>query len=386
MIKKKLLYILFILVFLFYNFSFVYADTYTDSFVYNALPFSAISSISSFGENYIIFRDLKSGLIYLYIVPDTSVYIDADPLSNNAEYLSTYDRSLQFKTYRLSSDKWEFKFSTNSVGLRSVDHKDNFEFLYNTVPIYKGSNLSSILYNKNPFEFPFVSNYESLSSGNFQDLFVNFGSFDTVQPVGLSIWRINDNYDTLLFKLDGTHSYPIYGSNFLFQTNSNEFFYRISQSFLGITFENDVKYRLVLDNCESFNSSYYYVFNSYNFTVGGLTEIDTNQQNYNNLMNNLDKNSQQIINSNKETQNKLNEQTNAIKENTETNKNIFQKIGDILSYINPFSENFFGRKLVELIIDGIKSLFIPEDDFFSNYFEEIKNWFSDRLRFFMGSI
>lgn len=88
-----------------------------------------------------------------------------------------------------------------------------------------------------------------------------------------------------------------------------------------------------------------------------------------------------LIESNKETQNILNDQTNAIKENTETNKNIFQKIGDILSFINPFSENFFGRKLVELIIDGIKGLFVPEDDFFSNYFEEIKNWFSDRLGF-----
>lgn len=90
---------------------------------------------------------------------------------------------------------------------------------------------------------------------------------------------------------------------------------------------------------------------------------------------------QGLIDSNKETQNILNEQTNAIKEQTETNKNIFQKIGDILDLLNPFSENFFGRKLVELIIDGIKSLFIPEDDFFSNYFDEIKSWFSERLGF-----
>lgn len=90
---------------------------------------------------------------------------------------------------------------------------------------------------------------------------------------------------------------------------------------------------------------------------------------------------QSIIDSNKETQNKLDEQTNAIKEQTETNKNIFQKIGDILDLLNPFSDNFFGKKLVELILNGIKSLFVPEDGFFSNYFNEIKEWFSDRLGF-----
>lgn len=90
---------------------------------------------------------------------------------------------------------------------------------------------------------------------------------------------------------------------------------------------------------------------------------------------------QPIIDSNKETQNKLDEQTNAIKENNETNKNIFQKLGDILSFINPFSENFFAYKLVELLIEGLKGLFVPEDGFFSDYFNEIKQWFSDRLGF-----
>lgn len=34
-----------------------------------------------------------------------------------------------------------------------------------------------------------------------------------------------------------------------------------------------------------------------------------------------------------------------------------------------------------LLIDAIKSLFIPSDDFFSNYFTNLKDWFSDRLGF-----
>ncbi len=78
---------------------------------------------------------------------------------------------------------------------------------------------------------------------------------------------------------------------------------------------------------------------------------------------------------------KIEEQTNAIEEQTEVNKNIFERIGDILNFLNPFSENFFVYKLIELLVEAIKSLFIPSDDFFSTYFDELKSWFSDRLGF-----
>lgn len=78
---------------------------------------------------------------------------------------------------------------------------------------------------------------------------------------------------------------------------------------------------------------------------------------------------------------KIEEQTEAIKENTETNKNIFQKLLDILSYINPFSENFFVYKLIELLLDMLKSLFIPSDDFLGTFFNDLYNWFCDRLGF-----
>lgn len=79
--------------------------------------------------------------------------------------------------------------------------------------------------------------------------------------------------------------------------------------------------------------------------------------------------------------NSINDQTQAIKENTETSKGIFAQIGELLSYINPFSENFFVYKLIELLIEAIKGLFIPSNDFFSTYFDELSKWFSDRLGF-----
>lgn len=66
---------------------------------------------------------------------------------------------------------------------------------------------------------------------------------------------------------------------------------------------------------------------------------------------------------------KTEEQTNAIKENTEVNKNIFQQIIELPG------------KLVSMLLDAIKSLFIPNDDFLSNYFNDLFNWFCDRLGF-----
>ena len=70
--------------------------------------------------------------------------------------------------------------------------------------------------------------------------------------------------------------------------------------------------------------------------------------------------------------------TNKLDEQVKTSKGILGKIGDILSYINPFSENFFAYKLVELIINGLKSLFIPNNlDFLENF----KNTMSEKLGF-----
>lgn len=43
-------------------------------------------------------------------------------------------------------------------------------------------------------------------------------------------------------------------------------------------------------------------------------------------------------------------------------KDIIETIGNILSYLNPFSENFFGIKLLELLADLLKSLFIPSQE------------------------
>ena len=44
------------------------------------------------------------------------------------------------------------------------------------------------------------------------------------------------------------------------------------------------------------------------------------------------------------------------------------------------------KGIIAGIIDGLKSLFIPSDDFFKSYFDDLYQWFSDRLGFLMFPI
>lgn len=112
------------------------------------------------------------------------------------------------------------------------------------------------------------------------------------------------------------------------------------------------------------NGGYNYIFEQ-DFTVGGLTQ-EKEQDNKDKILNNKLE----------EQTSAINNQTEAIKENNETNKNIFQKIGDIFLSIVELP-----LKLVNLLIDALKSLFVPSDDFISNFFTDLKDWFSDRLGF-----
>lgn len=116
-------------------------------------------------------------------------------------------------------------------------------------------------------------------------------------------------------------------------------------------------------------------------TYGGLSEGDIIQNSIHEqtkVMEEYYKRQEEIL---KKQQEAMNQQQETSKEQLETSKGIWGTLKEVLSYINPFSENFFVYKLVDLLVNAIKSLFIPGDDFFSNYFNELMNWFSDRLGF-----
>lgn len=83
---------------------------------------------------------------------------------------------------------------------------------------------------------------------------------------------------------------------------------------------------------------------------------------------NADKNSQNEINAAKKN-------ADAIQKNLDDNTGkVNEKLEDVK------------KGIIAGIIDGLKSLFIPSDDFFKSYFDDLYQWFSDRLGFLMFPI
>lgn len=55
--------------------------------------------------------------------------------------------------------------------------------------------------------------------------------------------------------------------------------------------------------------------------------------------------------------------------------NLVDNLKNLLSYINPFDENFLGKKLVELIGDLLNQLFVPQQDHFGELNSKINEKF-----------
>lgn len=58
---------------------------------------------------------------------------------------------------------------------------------------------------------------------------------------------------------------------------------------------------------------------------------------------------------------------------------LLQAILNTLNFLNPFSANFFGYKLVNLIVEGIGGLFIPNENFFEDTKNELLNDLEEKL-------
>lgn len=184
---------------------------------------------------------------------------------------------------------------------------------------------------------------------NWQDFYLLSYDYSTETEESLAI------YPKKVIPIQNGTSSPYYTST----SEDYGYVFYIPTGELGLSFKNGNNYALKL----AFKDTVYDYFYTYSFTVANLTD-DEIMQDKQDVTNNL-----------------LEEQQEILKEQHETSKGIWGTIKEILSYLNPFSENFFAYKLVALIIDGLKSLFIPSDDFFETFFTEMKDWFSDRLGF-----
>ncbi len=357
--KKLLITALILLISLFPSISCAYQTEFEYNGVsYNVLDYSEYID----SDNYCIIKN--GSKIYLFVCYAEDSYFSFALGTGSSKSVGV--RDCKYYYYYSAETRWIYQ-GYKGIPTPSTSRYNVLEYdavLYSSFDI-KDWDTGEIVFEatknfKNPY---FLSSKEELSSGKFDTLKIDAGDLNHYDDkIVFNIYKGtslgNNLYDYTPYKsvlLDSSSSY--------FRTADLHVQYFIPQEKLGIDISNDKHYMFELK--EKGGDT---VYSSVSFTVGGLTS------------------SEEIKNSQDVTNDKLDEQTNVIKdqtevmkEQTETNKNIFEKLGDILSYINPFSENFFVYKLIELLINAIKSLFIPSDGFFGNYFNDLLDWFSDRL-------
>lgn len=210
----------------------------------------------------------------------------------------------------------------------------------------------------------FITTKEELETGTFDYLKINSGDFTEFTEYGKEFYLlcyyysgdsndIESLYPRKEILLNGKDS------KYYYSWNSNwTYTYFVPFGDLGLDFKegNEYAFRLVVKDSDGVITKR---FDYIRFTIGVISDLDKE------------------LNSDQITQGKLDEQTEAIKENTETNKGILSSIGNLISYINPFSENFFVYKLIELLGDLLKSLFVPGEDFMSEWFTDISSYFEE---------
>lgn len=331
--------------------------------------------------NYLVYYvNNNPNIVKLKLFPDDLSYYPYVLKTNNNIGLGVYTSSVCSRapsySYNIETDKDWTKdyYDSGVVGVTStltivtctsdIYYTDGNQKT-DDEPFYKSSP-------KGPY---IVNSLDNLSSWKFDNLWVDYGSYDTTQTLYLHICKKNIDVpvSNSSYYTDYVIALSTNGKYYESYEDGQVYYFSIPKDNLPFTVSAGDKIIFYLSSSASNLGGAYSsdkplkdsnILDTKTFTVGTSYTDEDKQKDY-----------QDKISSS------LEDQKQAIEENTKTNKNIFEKIGDILSYINPFSENFFGKKLVELILDGLKGLFVPEDGFFDTYFSDLKNWFSDRLGF-----
>ncbi len=282
------------------------------------------------------------------------------------------------------------KFSHVGFYGNSLYSIDNCEIKYNNKGIYwRYGDLDKTLYMEPtsivaPFVDPTIKNSdEDLLNRSTEVVIVDAGSISQYDDtIKFSVSRLDKEYfddDVFLYSPVELFSTELNWTSLYYKSlldNDNvvtEFNYQIPYSDMKIVFEENKTYQYCLNYVDDFGVSQNV---TRNVVIGSLTETEKLKNDINIIFNDF---SNKLIESNNKTQEAIKEQTNAIEENNKTNKNIFERIGEMLNYINPFSENFFVYKLIELLINALKSLFIPSDNFFNDWLSDMNDYFSDRF-------
>lgn len=321
--------------------------------------------------------------LWIYLVSqNVDIKINADGSSSSFSGYYPYVYFLFSPYTRWESSGWSStgKYQSSSGSFGSLDN--NKEYVYLDMVDYSDYTLSGkyilraggqqLFPPEDPEpEKPFISTTtETLSTGNFDFLSINSGDFygEDFQDFYLLA------YNYYASDVENLNVYPQKeilisagnSSNYFSSDRDGSYVYMIPMSDLGIVFRNNGKYGFKLATKKQVEfegnmiDTYDYFF-EISFVVENL-DLEDEERNFQDTM-----------------ISQLEEQKKQLEESNKNSKNIFEKIGDILSYINPLSENFFAYKLLDLLYEGLKALFIPSDEFFSNWFTDLNNTFKEQF-------
>lgn len=372
------------------NYSFLYGTTK----IYPCFRDYIINDLNGFANwsDDIVITSNNNGNIGLFV-----------PQEQHSNYVYSYFNSLNtgFAYYRPSIGSSEFvnlNYYQYNINTLTFDFVGVFErtsayphasyyssgFLYINKNFYNNDtgeilvdgskSFFSCLFENNYNIFPSILNSaEDLAKGN-DDIVIMPGDFTSSEDIRFVIQKVETvgegdaSYERHTNIFDPITLNVI--SDFYRETENGGFFYVVPWSFIKDKLVKDTQYVYVL--------SYTYKEKTYTkelfSTFGGLTESDI-------IQNSIDNQTKVFKEYFERQESLIKEQTTLQEEENETSKGIWGTLKEVLSYINPFSENFFVYKLIELLINALKSLFIPADGFLDNYFNELKEWFSARLGF-----
>lgn len=329
---------------------------------------------------------------YLFYSPNSGNFCTYMSNTGGFQFYTSTPSLTNFDIYKYNSTSKTFEFERSGNGCSSGT--SNIAFSHNKVRKYYYDDGTKYLWWNyaagNFFDFyylyqnfPYITNTaEDLAKGGSSCILILPGDFKSNEDIEFNIYSVEER------NLPDGSTYEYQDIIFNQVLNATSQYYK--------SIDNEFWYEIPLDNYQSlmekgkqyiFNISYNYNDKDYSYdtyvTWGGLTQEDIEK---NEQLEEIKNQTQKI----EEQTQAIKDQTEAIKEQHETSKSILGKIGDILSYLNPFSENFFAYKLVELIINGLKSLFeflfIPDSEYFNNWLSDINDFFASRFGMIYSAI
>lgn len=297
--------------------------------------------------------------------------------------IDTSHAIVYFDYYKYNSSSKEFEYIGN-VNKVTAKYNYNFKILYSYNSIVKKTSFTEYNYSYGDFfqfyydykNFPYIANTaEDLANGSSSNIVIFPGDFKNDEDITFTIYSVEER------DLEDGSTYEYQNPVFSQTLNNTSTYYKSLDDDSEFWFEIPIDdYFSLLEKGTQyiFNISYSYNDKSYSndiyATWGGLTQedIDKNKQ--------LEETIKQTEKIEEQTE-AIKEQTEAIKEQTEVSKSIWGTLKEVLSYINPFSENFFVYKLIDLLIDMFISLFVPSNDFFSEWFSDLNEWLGERFGF-----